>query len=192
MQRNCCANCVAQLARPHSGAVHHCIGPDHFAVGNYANCSAAFNNNSFNLDVLKNFDTVRARTLCKRLRHVDWVDNTISWQVHRTNQVVHSGKWHQIFYVGRSNDVDGQTKHSRHRCTALQFFEAFLVWRNRNRTTLLKASGLTSFLFQRGKQVCGVLREAREVLCCSQLPNQTGSVPCGSARELLALQQHHV
>ena len=94
MQRNCCANCVAQLARPHSSAVHNCIGPNHFAVGNYANCSAAFNNNSFNFYVLKNFDTVRACTLCKRLRHVDWVNDTVSWQVHCTDQVVHSSKWH--------------------------------------------------------------------------------------------------
>ena len=50
----------------------------------------------------------------KSLRHVDWVDNTIAWQMHCANKIVDTSEWNQIFYVGRRDDVDGQTKHAGH------------------------------------------------------------------------------
>lgn len=63
-----------EIARPHSAGDDHLIGADFALIGDRADSAAAFDEDAFNADVLKDRRSGLARALRHRDRHVDRID----------------------------------------------------------------------------------------------------------------------
>ena len=192
VQRHRGAGLGAEFMRPHAGAVDHHVGADLAKLGAYADGGAVLNQDFLRRTVLKNARTAAFGALGQGLGGVNRVGAAIFGQVDAAHQVVNAHAGPKAGNLGRGQGLHLQPKALGHRGAALEFFKARQVGGHRDGAGLAKAGGLAGFLFQRGVQIGGVLRQTREVVGGAQLADQPGCMPGGAAGELLALEQNNI
>ena len=94
--------------------------------------------------------------------------------------------WPEFADFARGQGLHLKPEAFGHRRAAKQLFHPGGMGGHGYGTGLPKAGGLPGFLLQRGVERGGVLRQSRQVVGGTQLPDQAGGMPSGAAGELLA------
>ena len=186
------ANGGSELVAPHAGTIDDELRFD-IALRCADTCRPPIFDEDFrNLDVFENLRAAAACTLGQRLRRVDRVGLAVLGQMDRTEQVICAHQRPEFLGLAGGEDVGFEPEAAGHRGAALQLLETSLAGRQRQRSNLEEARGLTGFLFERGIELRGVLGEAGQIVCRPELADETCGMPGGARGELLALEYDDV
>src|SRR5690606_35424542 len=94
--------------------------------------------------------------------------------------------------LGRRQELHLQSEGLGHRGSALEFLQALVRQGHAQRAALAKAGFLARLGAQIYVEFSRILCEPSQVESGSELPDQTGRVPGGTARQLLSLQQNDI
>ncbi|MNF76015.1 hypothetical protein D3C84_581120 [compost metagenome] len=183
---------LAEITRPHTGAVHHELSVDIALSRDYAGGLAILDLDVQDLGVFNDFSAAHSSTLGECLGDVNRVDHTVQRQIHATDDVFDVQQWPQVKRLLRVDHFTGKATKLGHRRAALEFGETFLVSRDAQGTVTHEASGLTGFCFKALVQTSAVLRQHAHVVGRAQGRHQAGSMPGRAAGQRLALQQHDI
>ena len=192
MERDVDSDPGAQIAGPHAASQHDIVGIDRTVFGIDPGDLFAIVADAGDLAVFDNLCPARARALGQRLGDVDGVGVAIRRDVDSADQIADlKDRGHFLDLLGRDH-VHRQIEHLGHRRAALQFLEAFLIGRHRDRAALAITRRLPGFRLKPAVQFAGVLGELGHVDRGAQLPDKAGGMPGGAAGQLLAFAQHDV
>ena len=192
VQRHVDSGQPPDLARPHPGAVDDglrgYVAPIRRNAGHVPVALA----DAGHAHVLEDADAVQLGTFGVGLRRIGRIRLAVSGQIYRADQVLGVHQRPQFRRLARRNDLDLQTEALGHRRPALQFFEAFRVAGDGQRTGPFETRSLTGLGFEFLHQGGGVLGQPGQVARGPQLADQARGVPRRTAGQGLAFQEHHI
>ncbi|CAB4958902.1 unannotated protein [freshwater metagenome] len=191
--RNRDAGLLAELARPHSGAIDHVLGLDVAEGGGDTGDRALGREHPGDRAAFDNAGAPHARTLGHRHRDVDGVDPAVVGNVEAGEQVVGLGKREEFAHLAGGNflHVDAHEPiEGRHPPVLLK---PAGVGSHLDEAHLPQAGGEAGLGLEPGVEVAGVLPQPRAGFRRrAECDHQSRGVPRGARGELVALEQHDV
>ena len=187
------AGLLAQLPRPHAGAVHNELALDVAFFGAHAGNGPALDQHIHNRRVLKNLRAFQACAFAQRHRQVDRVDTAVLRGIEPGQQTGHVGQRKQFLDLGRRNFQHLVTVAPLIGADPAMLFEVSLVTRRFDEAYRHEPGRLPGFLFKPAVNLLGYTSNGNRRFRAGAIAgHQARRVPGRAGRQLIPLQQHDV